>query len=103
MLRVVLRNGTVREVQLESGLSVMELCRKAGIDELEALCGGNCSCATCHVHLNATSFALFGPVTEDEAELLEGSNHREEFSRLSCQLLVPSNSVDIKLTIAPED
>ena len=51
-LIVVTREGEEREVEGEVGLSVMEVIRDAGIDELLALCGGCCSCATCHVHVD---------------------------------------------------
>ncbi|HWI87577.1 MAG TPA: 2Fe-2S iron-sulfur cluster-binding protein, partial [Sphingomonas sp.] len=51
-LIVVTREGEQREIEGEAGLSVMEVIRDAGIDELLALCGGCCSCATCHVHVD---------------------------------------------------
>jgi 2Fe-2S ferredoxin len=34
------------------GRTVMEVIRDAGFDELLALCGGCCSCATCHVYVD---------------------------------------------------
>ena len=49
---VVTREGEEKEIEGEAGLSVMEVIRDAGIDELLALCGGCCSCATCHVHVD---------------------------------------------------
>ena len=49
---VISRNGESREVEAESGLSLMEVIRDNGFDELLALCGGCCSCATCHVHVD---------------------------------------------------
>jgi len=51
-LIVVTREGETRTIEGETGLSVMEVIREAGIDELLALCGGCCSCATCHVHVD---------------------------------------------------
>ena len=48
-LIVVTREGQESTIDGEAGLSVMEVIRDAGIDELLALCGGCCSCATCHV------------------------------------------------------
>ncbi|MBX9732190.1 MAG: 2Fe-2S iron-sulfur cluster binding domain-containing protein, partial [Sphingomonas sp.] len=51
-LTVVMRNGEERTIEGEAGLSVMEVIRDAGIDEILALCGGCCSCATCHVHVD---------------------------------------------------
>ena len=51
-LIVELRDGEERVLEGEAGLSVMEVIREGGIDEILALCGGNCSCATCHVHVD---------------------------------------------------
>ena len=42
-LIVETREGETREIEGEAGLSVMEVIRDAGIDELLALCGGCCS------------------------------------------------------------
>src|SRR3546814_15414084 len=39
------RSGQTHEVEGVAGLSVMEIIRDNGIDELLALCGGCCSCA----------------------------------------------------------
>ena len=47
-LVVVNRAGDESVIEAETGLSVMEAIRDNGFDELLALCGGCCSCATCH-------------------------------------------------------
>ena len=39
-LVVVTRDGSEHEIAAEAGLSVMEIVRDAGFDELQALCGG---------------------------------------------------------------
>ncbi|WEK46459.1 MAG: 2Fe-2S iron-sulfur cluster-binding protein [Candidatus Andeanibacterium colombiense] len=46
------RNGTRHRLEIRENLSVMEAIRDAGIDELLALCGGCCSCATCHAYID---------------------------------------------------
>ena len=51
-LTIVTRDGTERTVEARVGWSVMENIRDNGFDELLALCGGCCSCATCHVHVD---------------------------------------------------
>ena len=51
-LNVTTRDGTENAVEGEEGLSVMEVIRENGFDELLALCGGCCSCATCHVYVD---------------------------------------------------
>lgn len=52
-LIVVNRAGEESTIEADTGLSVMEAIRDNGFDELLALCGGCCSCATCHVHVDA--------------------------------------------------
>jgi len=85
-LIVVTREGEEREINGEAGLSVMEVIRDAGIDELLALCGGCCSCATCHVHVDPAFADQLPAMSPDEDDLLDSSDERNATSRLSCQL-----------------
>ena len=68
-LTIVTRDGTERTIEGKVGWSVMENIRDNGFDELLALCGGCCSCATCHVHLDEEWFAKVGPRKPDEDDL----------------------------------
>jgi 2Fe-2S ferredoxin len=102
-LIVVDRKGNEKAVTGEAGLSVMEVIRDNGFDELLALCGGSCSCATCHVHVDADWIARVGAAHEDETDLLDSSDHREPTSRLSCQIPFTDELDGLKVTIAPED
>ena len=70
-LIVVTRAGEEREVEGEVGLSVMEVIRDNGFDELLALCGGCCSCATCHIHVDPEFAAKLPPMSEDENDRSE--------------------------------
>lgn len=102
-LIVVTREGEEREIAGEAGLSVMEVIRDAGIDELLALCGGCCSCATCHVHVDPAFADKLPPMGEDENDLLDSSDDRNEYSRLSCQLPFDDSLDGLKVAIAAED
>ena len=102
-LIVVNRAGQETEVNADVGLSVMEAIRDNGFDELLALCGGCCSCATCHVHIDPAFKDLLPPMSEDENDLLDGSDHRNERSRLSCQIQFSEALDGIKVIIAEED
>jgi 2Fe-2S ferredoxin len=102
-LVVVNRAGEESTVEAETGLSVMEAIRDNGFDELLALCGGCCSCATCHVHVDPEHFARLEPMSEDENDLLDSSDYRNEFSRLSCQIQMSDALAGLKVKIAPED
>ena len=102
-LVVVNRAGVGQEVVAASGVSVMEAIRDNGFDELLALCGGCCSCATCHVYVDAAFADKVAPLGEDENDLLDSTDHRQDNSRLSCQLQVTDALNGLKVTIAPED
>ena len=102
-LTIVSRDGSEKIVSARNGWSVMEAIRDAGFDELLALCGGCCSCATCHVHVDEEWFAALPPVGPDEDDLLDSSSHRQPNSRLSCQIDVGPELDGLRVTIAPED
>jgi len=101
-LVVTNREGETSEIEVEDGLTVMEAVRDNGFDELLALCGGCCSCATCHVFVEGADGKL-PEMSEDEDDLLESSDHRGTGSRLSCQIPLTAELDGLKVTIAPED
>ena len=70
-LIVTTRSGETSTIDTIDGLTVMEAIRDNGFDELLALCGGCCSCATCHVHVDPEFFGKLPPISEDEDDLLE--------------------------------
>ena len=102
-LIVVTREGTEKEVEGQSGHSVMEIIRDSGIDELLALCGGCCSCATCHIHIDPAFADKVAPMSEDENDLLDSFFPRDETSRLSCQVPFSDALDGLRVTIAQED
>lgn len=102
-LTVTTREGEEREIAGEVGLSVMELIRDAGIDELLALCGGCCSCATCHVHVDPEFAALLPKMSADEDDLLDSTSDRDATSRLSCQVPFTAALDGLRVRIAAED
>ncbi len=102
IVTVILRGGDAVPIAAAVGASVMETIRNAGIDEVVALCGGSCSCATCHVFVEAGGETL-APMEGDEADMLECSLHRQPNSRLSCQLAVTDDSDGLIVRIAPEE
>jgi 2Fe-2S ferredoxin len=102
-LVIVTRDGTERIVEARAGWTVMENIRDNGFDELLALCGGCCSCATCHVHVDPAWLGRLKPRGADEDDLLDTSDHKTEASRLSCQIEFTAALDGLKVTIAPED
>lgn len=100
---VTTRDGQEHQIAARPGLSVMEIIKDGDIDELLALCGGNASCATCHVYVDGDSAAATGAANADEEDLLESSDHRTPASRLSCQIAFTAAMDGLRVTVAPED
>ncbi len=102
-LLVTIRDGDEIVIDGEFGVSVMEIIREGGVDELAAICGGCCSCATCHVFVDEKFSDMLPPMSEDENDLLDGSDHRRSNSRLSCQIPFSNELDGMRIEIAPED
>jgi 2Fe-2S ferredoxin len=101
-ITVTTRRGEVLTIPAQAGTSLMELIRDGGIDDLAALCGGSCSCATCHIYVAPSQPALASAPSEPEDDLLSGSDHRRETSRLGCQVIFEEKMDGLRVTIAPE-
>jgi 2Fe-2S ferredoxin len=100
---VVDRAGAKHDVEVAVGESIMDHLRELS-DGVEALCGGMCSCATCHVFVATESFAKLNPAQDDELELLEETeSFRGGESRLSCQIEFSDELEGMTFTIAPEE
>ena len=74
-------------VEGEAG-SIMELAVKNKIKGINGDCGGVCSCATCHVHVDKEFWSAVGKPSELESDMLEFNENVSNYSRLSCQLKV---------------
>jgi 2Fe-2S ferredoxin len=101
-LTVTSTTGVTKTIDASDSLSVMENIRNAGFEDLLALCGGCCSCATCHVIVHPDDFAKLGPMSADENDLLDGSDERTPTSRLSCQIPFGPALDGLRVTIAKE-
>lgn len=102
-LTVITRSGAEKVLDAHSGVSLMEALRNHGIDEIQAICGGCCSCATCHVYVDDNWLAKLPPVSDAENDLLDCSTHRRSNSRLGCQIPFDESLSELRLTVAPED
>lgn len=81
-------DGSEATADVEVGMSVMEGAIAAGIDGIDADCGGQLSCATCHVYVDETWFDQLDHPSSDEAEMLTGAVEPQANSRLCCQIKV---------------
>lgn len=97
------RDGNVHEVEGKAGVKVMETLREFDWG-VTAICGGLCSCATCHIFVKPEWLARLPAPQGDEKELLVELQHYEAgSSRLSCQVEFSDALDGIELKIAPDE
>ena len=96
------RDGTQHEITADERMTLMEIIRAAGLS-VEALCGGSCQCATCHVFIEEPWFGMLRPQTDFELATLEAEGSEiQPNSRLSCQIKWRDTFDGMVLTVAPE-
>jgi len=102
-LVIVDRDGKEHRVEGRVGVSVMETLRELDYG-VAAICGGMCSCATCHVWVDESWAGRLQPRQGDEEELLrELGSFRPATSRLSCQVPFTAELSGLKVAIAPDE
>ena len=90
MPRVVFLSADKSEtrIEIEVGDSLMSGAVRAGVDGIDAICGGACSCATCQVYVEQPWLDQLPDPSEDETDMLEFAAHVRSNSRLSCQIKI---------------
>jgi 2Fe-2S ferredoxin len=87
-VRYIEPGGREHTLDLDTGSSLMRAAMDAGIDGIEAQCGGNCACATCHCYVQPAWLDKLPPPSDDERLMLSNvAAERRSNSRLSCQLI----------------
>lgn len=96
--------GTTKTIDATPGLSLMEVLRDADYDEIQAICGGSCSCATCHVHIPEQNNLSLPPMEEDEEIILSLTDGYDAVcSRLSCQIQIEEQHDGLNVVLIDED
>ena len=91
------------EVEGHTGISVMENIRELE-NSVDAICGGLCACATCHVFVDPQWMQKLPARAGEEAALVgDSTNYDHERSRLSCQISLTEELDGLTLTVAPEE
>lgn len=81
-------SGESRTVEAELGSTVMETALRSGVPEIDAECGGACSCATCHVYVDPAWTGVVGGPSPMEEDMLDFAYDVQPTSRLSCQIKI---------------
>jgi ferredoxin, 2Fe-2S len=102
VLRVVNRDGVEQEIKAPTSGVLMEPLRDMD-DGVTAICGGMCSCATCHVYVDETWREKLPAPMSDETDMLKDLVSYRPNSRLSCQIQLNAALEGLRVTIAPED
>lgn len=92
-------NGVEHEVEARNERSLMQAAVQNGVPGIDADCGGQCLCATCHVILDEQWYAKLGEPGEEEEVMLSPTPERTARSRLSCQIQVSDELEDIRVTL----
>lgn len=94
------RDGSRQTLEYKTGDVLMEVLRNKGYENIIALCGGVCACATCQIYVDKNWLGKLPPLQEAEDEMLQVSDTYETNSRLSCQIELNDNMDGMSLTIA---
>jgi ferredoxin, 2Fe-2S len=97
----IIAEGQAHTLEIANGLSVMQGAVSAGIEGIDADCGGSAACATCHVHVAKEWMQRLPAPSENEASMLEFVVSPDEGSRLSCQILVRDELDGLVVRIPP--
>ena len=100
-IKFIQHDGTEMVVDAEDGISLMNAAMDNGVSGIDADCGGECSCATCHVMIDEAWLAKVGQASDQEESMLDLNPDRGSNSRLSCQIQV-SSEIDGIVVNLPE-
>jgi 2Fe-2S ferredoxin len=81
-------SGKEHVIDVKKGHTVKDGAVDNSIPGIEAICGGSCSCSTCHVYVDEPWLARLPEQEDMEKEVLEFAYDVRASSRLSCQLQV---------------
>ncbi len=94
-------DGAQHQVDIVDGKSLMQIAMDHGVPGIDADCGGECACGTCHVIIDHNWKSAVGHASDDELRMLEMMPERAETSRLSCQIQI-SDAMDGMIVHMPE-
>jgi|TARA_R110000772_G_scaffold110729_3_gene214343 2Fe-2S ferredoxin len=94
-------DGTEHIVNIKTGKSLMQNAIDFGVPGIDADCGGECACGTCHVILEGTQSVCIGKASDDELQMLDLTPERAETSRLACQIIM-TDTMDGMIARLPE-
>ena len=102
-LNIIDRKGEKTALDIEEGTTIRDAIEEKLSPDNYGVCGGNCVCGTCHVHVTLSDFEKLKAAEEDEISTLkEEAIKRTTHSRLGCQIELKKEHHNITVTIAPD-
>ena len=102
-LNVIDREGEKTVIDIEEGTTIRDAIEEKLSPDNYGVCGGNCACGTCQVHVTPSDFEKLKAVEEDEISTLkEEAIKPTPHSRLGCQIELKKEHHNITVTIAPD-
>jgi ferredoxin, 2Fe-2S len=94
-------DGRSHTLEIANGTSVMQGAVNAGVEGIEADCGGSAACATCHVYVAREWMERLPTPSVNEASMLGFVINPDECSRLSCQITAKDDLNGLVVRIPP--
>ena len=102
-LNVIDREGKKTAIDIAEGTTIRDAIEEKLSPDNYGVCGGNCVCGTCHVHVILSDFEKLKAVEDDEISTLkEEAIKPTTYSRLGCQIELKKEYNNITVTIAPD-
>jgi ferredoxin, 2Fe-2S len=102
LIKVTDRDGVEHDIDGNTSFTLMENLRDLDYG-VAAICGGMCSCATCHVYVDPEWLARLPAPHSDETDMLRDLSTYRENSRLSCQVKFNAGLAGLKVRIADDE
>lgn len=100
IVKYITPDNTEHEIDVPIGGTLMQSAVDNDIDGIDALCGGMCSCGTCHIYVSQPFFDKLKAADDMESEILEMAHEPQDNSRLSCQVTMTAELEGMTVTIA---
>ena len=102
-LNVIDREGKTTALDIKEGTTIRDAIEEKLSPDNYGVCGGNCVCGTCHVHVTPSDFEKLEAAEENETSTLkEEAIKPTAHSRLGCQIELKKEHNNITVTIAPD-
>lgn len=96
-------DGTPIHADIMPDMTLMELALINDVPGILGLCGGICSCATCHVHVADDWIDRLPPRSAEENDMVEALSHATRGSRLGCQVRIDDAMDGLVISVAPPE